>query len=269
METIFYIFIFVFGAIIGSFLNVVICRHGIGRSLGGRSKCAVTGKTLKWYELIPIVSFIIQGGRSRHSKTKLSWQYPLVEFFTGLIFFFIAYKFYPLVFGDPRGFIFNNIFYFSVFSLLICIFVYDYRHKIIPDGFLIPLSALSIVSIFFISFDHSLYFAVPPLWKILAGPVAALPLLMIWAATRGRGLGFGDVLLMIPLGFILGMSKSFATLMLAFWIGAVFGIFAMLFGKKNKKSEIPFAPFIIIGFTLSFLHNIDMYSIASFFQRIF
>lgn len=269
MQTIFFTFVFIFGTIIGSFLNVVLCRYGTGRSLGGRSKCAVTGKTLKWYELIPIISFIIQGGRSRYSKTRISLQYPLVEFFTGLLFLLISKKLLTICF-DIKIYIVALIFYFIIASFLVLIFVYDLKHKIIPDAFIFPLIFLSLIFVFlnlflptnFLLLNHG------NLSVFLAGPLVSLPILLIWFFTKGRGMGFGDVLLTIPIGWLLGLSAGFASILLAFWIGAIFGIFLIVVGKKNIKDQIPFGPFLILGFVLSLLYNIDMSLIADFFSRI-
>ena len=130
-----YIFIFIFGTIIGSFLNVVVDRLNTGRGFGGRSKCDATGKTLAWYELIPLFSYIFQGGKSRHSKTRLSLQYPLVEASTGILFVLIFAKFWPLVYRFPASFVLITLFYFAIASLLVAIFTYDWKHKIIPNWF--------------------------------------------------------------------------------------------------------------------------------------
>lgn len=267
MQALILIFVFIFGTIIGSFLNVVICRYGTGRGLGGRSKCAVTGKTLRWYELVPIVSFLVQGGRTRHGKALISWQYPLVEAGTGFMFMFIAIKFLPLASTNPEAYLSNLIFYFAVFSFLILIFVYDFYHQMVPDAFLYPLIALGICGIIW----HRPLFdclMVPDIWMILAGPVVALPVFLIWTLTKGRGMGFGDVLLLLPLGWLAGISKGLAGLLLAFWIGAVAGVIMMAHGKKGMKSAIAFGPFIIIGFAIAFLYNVDMGSIADFFGRL-
>lgn len=264
----FYIFIFVFGTIIGSFLNVVICRHGTGRSLGGRSKCDVTGKTLRWYELVPILSFLVQGGRSRYSKTKISWQDPLVEFFTGIVFVLIAHKFSELLFIRPELFFVNTLFYFVVFSFLILIFVYDFRHKIIPEGFLHPLFVLSIVSILFFSYQICTGLRTPTIIEAISGFIVAMPLLLLFLLTKGRGMGFGDVKLAVPFGYLLGVSAGFASLLMAFWIGAAAGLLLITGGSKKWKSEIPFGPFLIVGFTFAFLYNIDMISIARFFGSL-
>lgn len=269
MQTAFYIFIFIFGTIIGSFLNVVICRHGTGRSLGGRSKCAVTGKTLKWYELIPILSFIIQGGRSRYSKTKISWQYPLVEFFTGFLFVLMADKLLKICF-DLNIFIVALIFYFVVLSFFVLIFVYDLRHQIIPDAFIFPLIFLSLVFVFLNIFlpTHFLLLNTGNLSVFLAGPIISMPIILIWSLTKGKGMGFGDVLLTLPIGWLLGVSSGFASLLVAFWIGAIFGIALIILGKKNMKDKIPFGPFLILGFILCLLYNIDMTLISDFFANL-
>ncbi len=259
MSTILTVFVFVFGSLIGSFLNVVILRYGTGRGYGGRSKCAVTGKTLEWYELIPIVSFIIQGGRTRHGGARISWQYPLVEFFTGAGFVAIVHKFFPLLYVRPQSFLLNIFFYFVVYSILLVIFVYDYRHQVIPDNFLYPLGVLSLVALVYSS---------APLTYYVAGPLLALPLLLLWYLTRGKGMGFGDVKLMLPFGWLLGISSGYAGLLLAFWCGAFVGLLLVAFHARGWKSQIPFGPFLIVGAVIAFLYNVDMNSIAMFFAHV-
>lgn len=269
MNTILYIFIFIFGTIIGSFLNVVIDRHGIC-SLKGRSKCDVTGKILRWYELVPVISFLIQGGRSRYSKTKISWQYPLVEIATGLSFVFIAKAFAFFLWGNMYlQFVINILYYFTVFSILIAIFVYDIKHKIIPDKFLFPLLFLAILPAFFVSPFPVPYFNLFTLLRFASGLALALPLFLIFFFSKGRAMGFGDVKLVIPFGWILGFSSGVVSLLLAFWLGAIYGIGLLIFGNKKLKNEIPFAPFLILGFAVTFLYNIHMEDIGLFFASFF
>jgi len=251
-----YILVFGFGAIIGSFLNVVVDRWNTGRGLGGRSKCDATGKTLKWFELVPIFSYLALHGKSRHSKTKLSIQYPLVEISTGLVFLLIFQKFWPVIFRFPPAFVLSTLFYCAVFSILILIFVYDWKHKIIPDHFSMAFGALALFSV--LAFQ-------PTLGNILAGPIVALPLLLLWAVSKGKWLGFGDVKYALGMGWFLGVSMGFAALLLSFWIGAVVGIFIII-SKKAKNTQIPFAPFLVLATFLSFLYNIDMQSISNFFK---
>lgn len=259
-----YIFIFIFGSIIGSFLNVVIDRLNTGRGFGGRSRCDVTGKVLKWYELIPIFSYFIQGGRSRHSKSKISIQYPLVEMGTAFLFVIVFQKFWPLSYVYPDVFLFNLFFYFIIFSLLTAIFVYDIKHQIIPDWFVWEFNILAFLSIF-ISTTSGLNFYLPDLMSLLAGPIVASPLLILWFVSRGRWIGFGDVKYCLGMGWLLGISSGFSALMFSFWTGALFGIIYLIF-SKSKNHEIPFAPFLILGTLLAFLYNVDMSDIASAFS---
>ena len=122
-----YVLIFIFGTIIGSFLNVVILRYNTGNSvLKGRSRCFACGKTLKWYELVPVFSFLAQKGRCRKCKAKISRQYILVEIITGGLFALIFYI---------QHSIFNILYLWAMAGLLIIISVYDLRHLIIPNLF--------------------------------------------------------------------------------------------------------------------------------------
>jgi len=250
-----YFFVFIFGTIIGSFLNVVIDRWNTGKTLGGRSKCDVTGKTLAWYELIPILSFLMQGGKSRHTGTKLSLQYPLVEVSTGLVFVLVFQKFWPVIFSAPANFMYAMFFYFFIFSILIAILVYDFKHKIIPDWFVWEFNILALLNVF-------IFF--PSLGNIIAGPLVALPLFFLWFISGGKWLGFGDVKFALGMGWLLGISTGFAALLLSFWIGAIVGVGILLYYKK-KNHQIPFAPFLILATFITFLYNIDMESISYFF----
>src|SRR4030043_497211 len=122
-----YIFFFILGTLVGSFLNVVVIRLKKNESiLKTRSHCPYCKKKLKWFELIPIISFFIQKGRCRKCKKKISWQYPLVEFFTGLIF--ILSVFYYLNYFSLYNLI--NFFYLLVFSF----FGFDFKRKMDGNG---------------------------------------------------------------------------------------------------------------------------------------
>src|ERR1035437_10118568 len=128
------IIFFVFGLIIGSFLNVVILRLNTQKSLGGRSGCMSCLNKLSWYELIPVFSFLGLRGRCKNCKAKISIQYPIVELITGFIFAALFLKFQNVFFFNTVPvFSFTYAFYAVAFSLLLVIAVYDIRHKIIPN----------------------------------------------------------------------------------------------------------------------------------------
>jgi len=262
---------FIFGAIIGSFLNVVIYRYNSGRKLSGRSGCGVCSKTLAWYELIPVFSFFALEGKCMKCKTKISWQYPLVEFITGLVFASVYIKF-GYVF--PMETMSLMLYAWIIFALLMVIAVYDIRHKIIPDGMVYFFILFAFISMFFGLSENAII--IPSFWSILAGPILALPFFLLWLVSKGKWIGLGDAKLSLGIGFLFGITKGLAVLLLSFWIGAIVGvllilisnIFSLFNGKKRitLKTEIPFAPFMILGVFIVFIFGLDIYSITSLFS---
>ena len=247
------IFAVLFGLIIGSFLNVVILRYQTGRTLAVRSGCLSCGKKFAWFELLPVLSFFVQTGRCRGCRSKISWQYPLVELATGIIFALVAWHFGV---RQPADWL-TTVFCWLVASILIVITVYDLKHQIIPDRFVFSLMFFGLIW----SITHNL------LVGLFGGLAMALPLLVLWLISRGRWLGFGDVKLVFALGLFLNWQMGLSALVLAFWLGAIVGLLLIAWGKtrlwrKGKsytmKSEVPFAPFLILGFWLVFFLSIDV-----------
>lgn len=250
---------FTFGLIIGSFLNVVIFRYNTKSSLGGRSACMSCQKKLCWYELVPLVSFLTLSGRCLACKSKIDIQYPIVEFLSGVVFVSLFLKFQDLFLTHPRMFFFSFTYYALAFSLLLVIAVYDLRHKIIPDMLVFVFGVLSFLGLFLFSFDvfnpH-----LPSMMSLLSGLLVAIPFALIWAVSRGTAMGLGDAKLVIGLGWLLGLSRVASGVVSAFWSGAVIGVLLLVFSKRyGMKSEIPFAPFLILGAFVSFLFNIELF----------
>jgi prepilin signal peptidase PulO-like enzyme (type II secretory pathway) len=268
MEILYYLIIFILGTIIGSFLNVVINRYNTGLSLNGRSTCFSCGHKLSWYELIPIISFLVQKGRCGMCKSSISLQYPAVEFLTGILFVSVIYH-KPII--GYYGAL--NIFYiWVIFSLLVVITVYDIKHKIIPNGFVYVFILLSFLGLFttFVPFNMQLQAGVPTIWNLLAGPILAAPFAFLWLVSRGTWMGLGDVKLILGMGWFFGLYYGVSAVIISFWIGAIFGIilltgiFNNLFlgsKKLTMKSEIPFGPFLTIGILIVFLFNIDVFNL--------
>ncbi len=260
-------FVFIFGAIIGSFLNVVILRYNTGTTIGGRSYCFSCGKTLHWYELIPLFSFLAQLGKCRSCKAKISWQYPLVEALTGVLFVVTFFSLLGVQYGKQL-FVFDCV----IESLLVVMVVYDIRHKIIPDGIVYAFTLLSFGKILVMTpFRELLTF--PALWNLLAGPILFLcPFFLLWFISKGKWMGLGDGKLALGIGWFLGLAYGISAIIIGFWIGAVFGILILLMQKLTKgktalisslgnltmKSEIPFGPFLILGLLLVFFFHIDV-----------
>ncbi|MEK7552303.1 MAG: prepilin peptidase [Patescibacteria group bacterium] len=268
----FYISIFILGTLIGSFLNVLVLRYNTGQSIvNDRSRCFSCGKTLKWFELIPVLSFVFQGGRCSNCHTKISRQYILVEIMTGLVFVAIFWKIFSLTPDFLSLFytlIFELIFYLIIFSILIAISVYDYKHKIIPEALVYTFIGLSFLFALYVFFGQGIY------GNLIAGPLLALPFFLLWLISRGAWMGFGDVKLSFGIGFLLGLPSGIYALILAFWIGGGVGFVLLglsaisknsvnngrllILGKRfTIKSEIPFGPFLILGTLLAFLFEWD------------
>ncbi|MDD3662855.1 MAG: prepilin peptidase [Candidatus Pacebacteria bacterium] len=269
MNIIAFIFIFLLGTIIGSFLNVVIYRLNTGKSfVCGRSICMTCSRSLRWYELIPIFSFLIQSGKCRRCASKISHQYPLVEFGTGLIFVLIAKHFLPILFISYWSFLLLFVLFSYIFSLLIIISVYDIRHKIIPNKLAYLYAFVSFVSIFLSYQGGSLGLAFPSTLALFSGPIFAIPFAFLWLVSKGKWMGLGDAKLVLGLGWMLGPAHALSAVILSFWIGAIFGLFTILFSKKKvgMKTEIPFAPFLIIGTMIAFFFNLDIFGLIRLLQ---
>lgn len=255
-------FFFIFGAIVGSFLNVVILRWNSGLSLGGRSRCFSCSKTLSWYELVPFLSFLFLRGKCSSCGAKISIQYFLVEALTGLMFLF-SISFFPSVFGLYEIVSFLALLF--IWSVLIVLAIYDLRHMILPDFFVFLFSISSVV---FIGAQYMIGDFEINIWNLLAGPILFLFFFALWFVSGGRWMGFGDVKLAFGIGIFLGLQKGITAVALSFWIGAVVSLLIIFsqklinfYGKSRlslstkpitMKSEIPFGPFLILGTILSF-----------------
>jgi leader peptidase (prepilin peptidase)/N-methyltransferase len=266
MIEIYGIIVFLLGLIIGSFLNVVIYRLNTGRGLNGRSMCFTCGKTLNWHELVPLVSFFVQRGKCNGCDSKISYQYPLVESITGLVFLSIFMKAVSLSL-DQVSAIWYMLFYMYTFSLLIVISVYDIKHLVISEKLVWLFNLLALISTLFI-FNFNFDLKGPSLIDILSGPLMALPFYLLWLFTKGRGMGFGDVKLALGLGWLLGISQSVSAFFLSFWIGTLFIIILLVIkkGNLNRKTKIPFGPFLSIATFLVFLFSINFGKLLSLFS---
>src|SRR3989344_5083018 len=227
-------FVFLFGLAIGSFLNAAIYRLEIGESIvKGRSRCPKCGHILSWYELLPLASFAIQKGKCRECKGKISWQYPVVEFFTAMLFasVFLSINFSKgSTFAEGQTFgnlIFGNFlemvalgYLLAVFSFLILIFVFDFKHYIIPN--------IAVYSAIAVSFFYNLIFNPNDIFSnILAAFVASGFFLFLYVVSSGRWIGMGDVKYGVFMGLFLGWPDTLAGLFISYVIGAAVGVAMM------------------------------------------
>jgi prepilin signal peptidase PulO-like enzyme (type II secretory pathway) len=266
MEIIFGTFFFLFGTIIGSFLNVVAYRFNTGKTLGGRSMCFSCGKKLHWHELVPLVSFLNQNGRCLGCRTSISKQYPTVEALTGFLSAFLFIRFAYLLPESWLLFVVLFGFYFFLWSILMVIAIYDIRHMIIPDKLVYILTSFAFLSIFIFKGD-ALVFRIPEMIEIFSGLMIAFPFAALWYLSKGTMMGLGDGKLMIGIGYMLGLSQSVVGIMFAFWSGAIISVILLLIhGSKYKmKSQIPFGPFLIFGAFVAFIFELDLPLFLSYF----
>lgn len=261
----------VFGAIVGSFLNVVILRMNTGVSLGGRSHCFSCRTTLRWFELIPVLSFLFQRGRCRTCGSRISKQYVIVEAITAGLFVGVAAKYgTQLLALDVFGWI-TFIALLVLVAACIVLSVYDIYHKIVPDRIVLPFVVFSFLSIFFTTVSPWMIGGVVdsfPWSRLLAGLLIPLPFLILWIVSKGRLMGFGDIKIMAGIGWLLGASAGVSAVILAFWIGAALSLMVLggqrvahLFPRTKRfimSTEIPFAPFLAIGLYIVLLTEFNV-----------
>ncbi len=259
---------FAFGAAAGSFLNVVALRIIAGEQfLRGRSHCPACGKTLSWFELIPLVSFIALRGRCRRCREPISLRYFLVELGMGAYVVLLAnYFLFSMSGTSPFPFIstyfgaaapyFNVFLYLIVGAIAAVIFLIDYDTKLIAIG---PLRFTALVGVVLLIAESLAgsggaapqIFSLLALSQILLAIAIALFFGLVWLITRGKGMGLGDAELAGALALYLVYPQAIVMVLAAFWVGAVWGLGLMLFAGYGRKSQIPFGPFIILGFAVA------------------
>ena len=231
-----FFYVFLVGTIIGSFLNVIIYRIPIGESIiSPPSHCGNCDSRLRPLDLIPILSWIALKGKCRYCSSKISYRYPFVELLTGGLFLFT----YIAVGIDQK-----LVAYLVLGCMLIINTFIDMDHFILPNIILLfGLIAFVPLTVFlpFISWRDS----------FLGAFVGAVPLLILFLLTKGRGMGPGDVKFMGVIGLYLGWKLSLLTLFLSFILGGIFGILLLATRIKDKTDAIPFGPWIALAAFIS------------------
>ncbi len=277
-------FFFVFGTAIGSFLNVVILRYRPERPLfdlkiiSGRSRCPKCGKLIPARELIPLASFLFLRGKCSACRERISIQYPLVEFLTGLVFLGVPLflnRFYgqsnELFFSfamDP-WYYFLVAFWVLAFVCFILLVAIDLRHYIIPDELNVMVGTVGIfvawllaqnqalLAPFSTSFVRHYALVFSPVSNLLLGHLlgavaAGLFFLALVLLTKGRGMGMGDVKFMFMAGLLFGWPDVAVATFFAFLLGGVTAGVLFFLRKKGMKDKIPFGPFLVLGLSAAF-----------------
>jgi len=252
-----YIFIFIFGAIVGSFLNVCIYRIPQGLSIvRPASRCQSCGVPIKFYDNIPILSYLILQGRCRSCRAKLSVRYPIVEFLNAVLYLAVFNRF-----GTASPWIL--LAYFSFVSALIVIFFIDIDHQIIPDGITLPGIPIAILAGSTILPDP---FSVMELlgWKTsLIGIIAGggsfyLIAVMGRLILKKDAMGGGDIKMMAMVGGVLGWKGVILTTFAGSLLGSVVGISLIMLKGKEWGSKIPFGPYLAVGALISLFFGQDI-----------
>ncbi len=259
------LFIFVVGLCVGSFVNVVILRFGFGETNQSRSHCMACATQIRWYDLLPVVSFTLLRGRCRVCGSALSRQYPLVEGAVGFLFLLTFISMPPVLsLWSVVAFVAFLVF----LAALVALVAYDIRHTLVPLPFIYVLAA----SAFFAALAQSLSaHSLEPLFEsILGGGGLFLFFFCIIAVTRGKGMGMGDAYVAACAGLLLGLWRGIEAVMLGVWsataIYLLILLLSSLFSKTRllpssfrvtMKTELPFVPFLALGILLALFTNIS------------
>lgn len=244
----FEILLFSFGLCIGSFLNVCIYRLPSSKSITNprRSICPVCNNLIRFYDNIPVLSYIWLKRRCRHCNTIIPFQYPMVELLSGIMAILLFMKF---------GYSFEGLIYFTFIASLFVITFIDLKHQIIPDVITLPgipvffLFSLAIPSI---SLKTSLI-------GILAGGGSLLIIAMGYnLLTKKEGMGGGDIKLLAMIGALIGWQGVLFTIFIASAMGTIIGLFLILKARKGMKFAIPFGPFLSAGAILYIFYGTEI-----------
>lgn len=256
----------ILGAVMASFGNVVAYRLHTNASLNGRSRCFSCGTTLQWYELVPVLSYLLQRCRCRSCQARIPARDFVVELVgaLGYVGVLLTAPTLPLLLLN-----------WLLVTVLLIIATYDITHFIIPDELVVAVAGLGMV-VFALShwpLQVSDGLALLSTTAIAAGLYAAL-----WKVSGGQWLGFGDVKLAAALALFLSFEAAFSMVVLSFWVGAAVGVALMGVSWIQRtharwvparealtlKSEIPFAPFIVVAFLVVYMYDISVLALFTF-----
>jgi len=243
------ILLLILGAFFGSFLSVVIYRiHADKKGIvKGRSECPHCHKKLKVRDLVPIFSYLVGGGKCRICKKKISIHYLLIEIVCAAVFvgFYFVYPFFLYEFGDLVCSFDSSLFLYYLFFIVVSLFLvaiafFDLKYLEIPEIFTLP--AIAIV------FVVGIFLPEPSLYSMLiGGAIAALFFgAQVWIS-KEKWLGAGDVQVGILIGLLLGWQLFLMGLMITYIVGSLISLSLMAGKKVNLKSQVPFAPFMVLG----------------------
>ncbi len=238
-------------------MQVIASRLHVAPIMKGRSKCLSCGEALRASDLIPVVSYLWLKGKCRHCKSVYGVSALVVELLFGLAFVAL----YHLFIKDQVSLLVSIgwlMYYTLLFGTLGVMALYDRAHSYIPISFLSAYLFLTGVMFVLRIVEE------PHILTLLSPLFVALPFLLVWLITKGKGLGFGDVILFFGVGMFFDVLQGLAVLMVSVWLGAIVGIYLKYLSKQRKTntSMMPFVPFIVFGFLIVLFTDITIFSIA-------
>lgn len=260
MITLQIILAFIFGTAIGSFLNVLIWRLPRGQSIAGRSHCPHCNHQLSWFDLMPLLSILLQRAKCRYCSQPVSLRYPLIEAVTGVLFALAMWHF-PIV-DLLTTFVYVKI----IIAIAICVivFVVDLEHYLILDKVVLPAAAIMLVFAVVLDIVSGGYIHI---WQSLLGAlVAFVPFWLLWFGSRGKWMGFGDVKFVAFMGLALGTRGVIVALFASIMIGAITGLLLIGLGRKQLSSRLPFGTFLSVATVLALFWGNDLWN---FYWRLF
>ncbi|MBE2933982.1 prepilin peptidase [Anoxybacillus flavithermus] len=241
------VFVSVLGLLLGSFYNVVGLRVPKGESIvAPRSHCPHCKRTLTAFELIPVVSYVLQKGKCRACSARISFFYPFVELSTAILFTLA-----PLFVGWSAEIVVS----WTLISLFVIIFVSDVHYMVIPNRILLFFAPLLLI-------ERITLAPLTPWWDSLLGSFVGFMMLFLIALVSKGGMGGGDIKLFAVIGLALGVKLTVLAFFLSTFVGTMFGLIGMAIGHVKRGEPMPFGPAIVVGTLIAYFFGeamIDMY----------
>jgi leader peptidase (prepilin peptidase) / N-methyltransferase len=255
---------FLLGLIVGSFCNVCIHRIPQGESIViPGSRCSKCRTSIKAYDNIPLLSFLALKGQCRSCGYRISWQYPVVELLTGLLFALTIFQF---------GLTWHTGILWAFLAALVIVTFIDLEHQIVPDVITLPGVAVgltwSVFAALLLSGGHGTppSFSPPAPLDALLGTLVGGGILYLVAVLSRGGMGGGDIKLTAMVGAFLGWRAALLTIFLGTLSGSVIALLLLASGKKSRKDPMPFGPFLVLGAILALFWGDEI--IASYFRLV-
>lgn len=250
---------FIFGASLGSFVGVIADRLYVAPILKGRSKCLSCGTTLTWKDLFPVLSYLVQKGKCKYCGVHYGALHLVTEIVYGTIFVFLyvfLIKHSQFDYTTAGWFIYYTIL-FVVSGVMV---LYDFKHKLVPSEYLYTFLFLSFFMMCVRYLDEG-----KNVWELASPFVLSLPFLLAYLVTKGKGVGFGDILLFAGVGMLLGSAPGLAALLIAVWSASLLGIALQLINRKKftRKYALPFVPFIIFSTIVVLFSDISVWTFVN------